>query len=102
MLKPWQARSSLELLADSPMLRPWQADDLTSLMTMAANPNVRQYMNKTLDAFDTVPSTAAWLQANSAGTLDWPLVNLAIQHDGEAIGGMGLLSSLFLSSGCDS
>lgn len=69
-------------------LRAWRRDDVASLLRQADNPNVAANMRDRFPHPYTEADAAAWLEqatGEPAGT------NWAIDVDGEAVGGIGLM-----------
>jgi len=66
-------------------LRPWTLNDLTSVTHHGCNPNISKFMS---DAF---PDTEAkWKNFLDFATTDESILYLAIDIDGEAVGGIGV------------
>lgn len=78
----------IKLVGKNLILRPWQQSDRDSLIKYANNKNVSINLRDRFPFPYTVNDANLWLQIASQGI---PLPNLAIEHQGEAVGGIGLI-----------
>jgi RimJ/RimL family protein N-acetyltransferase len=70
------------------VLRPWQNDDAESLVRHANDPAVAAHLRDRFPHPYTPADAERWLQIATAQS---PLTNFAIEVDGEAVGGIGLI-----------
>lgn len=69
-------------------IRQWKVDDLNNLVLYANNINVWNNLRNYFPSPYTEEDAKHWLEKMAT---DSPIVNLAIEADGEAIGGIGLI-----------
>lgn len=69
-------------------IRQWVADDLNNLVLYANNKNVWNNLRNYFPSPYTEEDAKIWLEKVAT---DSPIVNLAIDVDGQAIGGIGLI-----------
>ena len=77
-------------------VRPWRAGDATSLVRHANNRAVWQNVRDRFPHPYTASDAKKWLDAQESAEL--PLVNFAIDLDGEAVGGVGLVTGTDVES----
>lgn len=68
-------------------LRPWRDGDQASLVRHADNPRVALHLRERFPQPYTAADAEAWIGMAAA---EQPALNLAIEVDGEAVGGIGL------------
>lgn len=68
------------------IVRPWRADDLDALVRYADSAAVARQMRDTFPHPYTSADGESWLRLAAVP----PLTNFAIEHHGEAVGGIGL------------
>lgn len=69
-------------------IRQWAADDLNNLILYANNTNVWDNLRNYFPSPYTEEDAKNWLEKMAT---DSPIVNLAIDIDGQAVGGIGLI-----------
>ena len=69
-------------------IRQWKADDLNNLVLYANNNNVWNNLRNYFPSPYTEVDAKNWLEKMAEAS---PIVNLAIDVDGEAVGGIGLI-----------
>jgi RimJ/RimL family protein N-acetyltransferase len=69
-------------------IRQWAADDLSNLVLHANNTNVWNNLRNYFPSPYTEEDAKNWLEKMAT---DSPIVNLAIDIDGQAVGGIGLI-----------
>lgn len=74
--------------ANQTIIRPWKAEDLSDLVSLADNVRIWNGLRNTFPHPYTRADGEAWLGLMSQMS---PLVNFAIEHDGELAGGIGLI-----------
>ena len=89
---------TLELRGNRCLLRPWQEDDLDSLVRHADNPTVARGLYDIFPNPYTRADGERWISESLAGSAD-PL-RLAIEVDGEACGGIGLRIPVGFNQDC--
>jgi len=70
------------------VLRPWRDGDQPSLARHANNPSVALHMRERFPQPYTLADAEAWITLAAAES---PALNLAIEVEGAAVGGIGLM-----------
>lgn len=70
------------------IIRPWKAEDLNALVSLADNLNIWSALRNSFPHPYTLADGEAWLQLMEQAS---PVVNFAIEHDGVLAGGIGLI-----------
>lgn len=68
-------------------LRPWRADDLEALVRHADDPDVSRNLRDRFPSPYTEDDARGWIELASGAD---PVTNVAVEVDGEAVGGVGL------------
>ena len=69
-------------------IRPWTNEDINSLVNYANNINIWNNLRNYFPHPYTEDHAKAWIESSGVNS---PLINFAIDLDGEAIGGIGLI-----------
>lgn len=70
------------------IIRPWKAEDLNALVSLADNLNIWSALRNSFPHPYTLADGEAWLQLMEQAS---PVVNFAIEFDGVLAGGIGLI-----------
>jgi len=78
------------------LLRPWRSDDLPALLRHADNPKVAADLRNRFPHPYTEADGRAWLEL---ATGELSATNWAVEADGEAVGGVGLMPQCDVNAG---
>lgn len=70
------------------IIRPWKLEDIPSLVNYANNINIWNNLRNSFPHPYTEENARIWIEA---AMIESPFINFAIDLDGEAIGGIGLI-----------